>query len=109
MPEAQGAFFGVGDCTHPHKIVIPEKRGPHYAKRVCRDCRKFLGWVPSPETIKRQAENNGILAALAKLPSLSEWERQFVRDLSTSKRISPKQQAKLLELEDRLLRKGECL
>lgn len=103
MPEIQGAFFG--DCPHPHKIVVPEKRGPHVAKLICRDCKKFFSWVPKPETVERRAKNAEILTALAKL-ELPAWERQFVRDLVTHKNISPRQQAKLDELRDVYLHLG---
>lgn len=74
--------------------------GPHYAKRLCSDCDKFLGWEPRPETIKNRQENSVILNALVKMPDLPAWERNFIRDLVTHKNISPKQQAKLLELRD---------
>lgn len=100
----QGTLFG--ECPHQRKTVVPEKRGPHFAKQVCSDCGKFLGWMPKPETIKRRAENAVILAALSKLPDLPAWERQFVRDLSSHARTSPREQAKLLELQERFLTRG---
>jgi hypothetical protein len=100
MSETQGAFFQ--ECPHPHIIVVAEKRGPHTAKRICKDCRKFFGWVPSAENVLQRKENEEILTALAKLV-LPAWERQFVRTLVTHKNISPKQQAKLLELRDTYL------
>jgi hypothetical protein len=95
--EIQGAFFQ--DCPHPTKIVVAEKRGPHHAKLICKDCRKFMGWIPKPETVQQQKENQDILTALSKL-ELPAWERQFVRLLSSHKNISPKQQTKLFELRD---------
>ena len=103
MDEIQGAFWG--DCTHPHKVVVPEKRGPHVATQICRDRKKFFSWIPKPESVARQHENTAILTSLSKLPNLPPWERQFVRDLTSHKHISPRQQAKLLELQDRFLGK----
>jgi hypothetical protein len=105
----QGRLFS--DCSHPQKAIVPEKRGPHHAKQICAKCGKFLGWIAKPETIKRQAENAAILTALSKLTTLHEWERNFVRQLASSRHISPKQQKLLLDLEYRLLtkKKGECL
>ena len=97
MAETQGAFFG--DCPHPHKIVVAEKRGPHSAKLICKDCRKFFQWVPSAENLQQRKENTEILTALAKL-TLPSWERQFIRQLSTVRSLSPKQQKKLLEIRD---------
>jgi hypothetical protein len=94
----QSTLFG--ECSHPRKNVVPEKRGPHYAKQVCADCGKFLKWIASPETIKRQAENAGILAQLAMCRGLSEWDREFVRSAARQKHLSPKQQAVLFKLRD---------
>jgi hypothetical protein len=101
LAEIQGAFFG--ECPHPHKIVVPEKRGPHVAKLICKDCKKFFSWIPNPETIQRRKDNAAILTALSKL-ELPSWERQFVRDLVTHKNISPRQQAKLEQLRDVFLK-----
>jgi hypothetical protein len=97
----QASLFA--ECAHPHTQVVPEKRGPHYARRVCTDCKKFLGWIPHPESARRRLDNFQILTALAKLEHLSDWERQFVRDLGSHKNISPKQQALLLQLRDKYL------
>lgn len=102
----QGTLFR--ECSHPHPHAVSQKSGPHYAKLVCSDCGKFLRWLPSPETIKRKQENDLILTALSKLPNLPPWERQFVRDLVTHKHMSPKQQAKLLEVRDKFLGKGNA-
>lgn len=77
----------------------------HHAKLVCSQCGKFLGWLPKPETVKRRHDNAAILTALALIPNLPPWERQFIRDLASHKNISPRQQAKLLSLRDSLLGK----
>lgn len=70
-----------------------------------QECQhKQTGVVPTPETEQRHLDNQVILTALSKL-QLPSWERQFVRDVVTHKRITPKQQATLLELRDRFLGK----
>lgn len=97
MPE-QGRFFG--ECTHGHTYFLPAQSGPHHGSAVCADCGKFMGWVAKPENIKQQEDNAKILTALSKLPNLPSWEREFVRTLSSIKHLSPKQQAKLLEIRD---------
>jgi hypothetical protein len=102
MPEIQGAFFG--DCPHPHKVVVPEKRGPHHAKLICKHCKKFFGWIPKPETVRQQRENAETLTDLSKLDGLPAWERQFVRELAATKHLSPRQQKKLLEIRDLYLK-----
>lgn len=40
------------DCEH--KDVREEicDTGPHYAKKVCYNCEKFLGWLPKPDNDK---------------------------------------------------------
>jgi hypothetical protein len=99
----QTTFFG--ECSHSHVTVIPEKRGPHYARKICADCHRFLGWIPKPETIIRQQENQRILTELSKLPNLTDWEREFIRDVTTHKNLSPKQQEKILLLMEKYLKK----
>ena len=108
MPDEQGTLF-QGECPHQHIIVVAEKRGPHHAKRLCKHCRKFMGWVPKPETVMQRAENERILTALSKLKELPSWERQFVRQISALKHLSPKQQEKLLQIRDLHLGKEACL
>jgi hypothetical protein len=104
MSEEQGTLFQA-DCPHAHKIVVAEKRGPHHAKLICKHCRKFMGWVPKPETVRQRQENERILTALSKMKDLPSWERQFVRQVSAIKNLSPRQQEKLLQLRDVLLGK----
>jgi len=102
MVSEQGTLFT--ECSHPTRKVVHEKRGgPHYARLVCAKCEKFIAWLPSPETQARRENNFRILTALAKLEQLTDWERQFVRDLASHKNISPKQQALLLQLRDKYL------
>lgn len=103
MGENQATLFEA-DCPHEvvEEIFLPS--GPHYAKQVCRECRKFLRWSPKPETIHRREENKAILTALAKR-ELPEWERCFVRELARCRDLSPRQQAKLLSLRDIILGK----
>lgn len=105
MAEIQGAFFG--ECPHPHIIVVPEKRGPHVAKRICKDCKKFFGWEPKPETVRRRAGNAEVLTALSKVVKLPAWERQFVLKLASTKNLSPRQQEKLDQLKSVYLHIGE--
>ncbi len=105
MAELQGTLFQ--ECSHPHKVVVPEKRGPHHARLICKHCKKFFGWIPSPENVRRQKENAQILTALSKLEKLPPWERQFVRSLSGAKHLSPKQQSTLEQMRDVFLRQKD--
>jgi hypothetical protein len=98
MTDQQGTLF-ASECPHDIAEEIILHSGPHYGKQVCHKCRKFLRWVPKPETIERREEDKAILTALAKL-KLPEWERCFVRELACSKNLSPRQREKLLSLRD---------
>lgn len=91
------------ECSHSKTTTVLEYHGPHYGRSVCSDCGKFLGWVMKPENIERQKQNARILSALVKIEGLSDWERHFIRTLVTHKNISPKQQTRLLELEEKYL------
>jgi hypothetical protein len=66
---------------------------PHYAREVCARCGRFLRWLPRPETVERRTLNAFKLARLAMCETLSKWERQFIRDVSQRRKVSPKQQA----------------
>lgn len=104
MTELQDTLFP--ECCHSNPVEILEPRSsPHYARRVCPKCKKFLAWVPKPETIERRKENSIILTQLSKI-TLPAWERRFVRELATHSNITPKQQAQLYLLRDTYLQKG---
>lgn len=62
---------------------------------------------PKPETIVGQVSqvNSDILAALVRIPSLSQGERYFIRTLVTHKNISRRQQESLDALRDKYLPK----
>ena len=103
-------LFETNACDHRHVTVVPEKRDSvHHAKVICVHCRKFMKWLPKPENVQRQKENAEILTALSKLKDLPSWERQFVRQLSTLRHLSPKQQEKLLHIRDLHLGKEASL
>jgi hypothetical protein len=103
MTAEQGTLFG--ECSHPHRVIVPEKRGPHFAKQLCVDCKRFLGWVAKPETIARRQKIDHTLSELAKVEQLSEWERQFIRDAANHRHLSPKQDRCLRDIRDRHLKK----
>lgn len=100
----QGTFFN--ECQHAHTVVTKEQHGPHYARETCSDCRKFVRWVPKPETILQKQKNAEILTALSKLDDLNGWERQFIRDVVTHKNLSKKQQEQIFLLRDKYFAGG---
>jgi hypothetical protein len=64
----------------------------HYAMETCAICRRFVRWLPKPETVQRQRLNTFRLARLAMRPDLTDWERRFVGDVSKLAKLSPRQQ-----------------
>jgi hypothetical protein len=85
----------------PHSATVTEQMPAghlHHAARRCAYCGCHLRWLPKPETIERRRLNRFKLPKLAMSDRLSAWERNFVRDMSQRKRVSPKQQ----EIIDRL-------
>jgi hypothetical protein len=68
--------------------------GPHHAQITCPKCGAFVQWAPKPETIERQKATAFRLAKLAMVADLTDWEKQFVADVSKhAQKLSPKQQA----------------
>lgn len=35
-------------CTHKNTVVIRMNNNIHHAKRVCKDCKKWLCWIKKP-------------------------------------------------------------
>jgi hypothetical protein len=49
--------------------------------------------TPKPENLERQKANAFRLCKLAMCGGLTDWEKQFVADVSKRRKVSPKQQA----------------
>jgi hypothetical protein len=99
----QGRLFK--ECAHEQTTVIRyPPSSPHYAKELCSKCRKFLRWIPKPETIQRQIQNTNTLGMLVlRIDDLDEWTRHFIRSVSGLKHLSPKQQQVLDDLRHKYL------
>jgi len=45
-------------CKYCEQEIYPEiyevSEGPHYAKFVCPNCHRFLGWCPKPKQAKKK-------------------------------------------------------
>lgn len=50
-------------CHCQRVTVEPTPGGPHHAKELCADCRRFLRWVPKPgaERIRRPAGHRDLV------------------------------------------------
>lgn len=75
------------------RIEILPPGSVHFGKEFCRDCDKVLRFLPKPETVERQKLNGFRLARLGMCGRLTNWERNFVRDVLRRRKLSPKQQA----------------
>ena len=86
-------------CAHSATLTerLPDSH-PHFARLTCAVCGKHLRWLPRPSTLARQRVNAFRLSKLAMHPGLSDWERNFLRDISQRRKLSPKQQTLLVRL-----------
>jgi hypothetical protein len=88
-------------CEHTDtRIAIEPPGSVHFAREVCCNCDRVLRFVPKPQTVERRRFNALRLVKLAMHSGLSDWEQNFLRDISQRKKVSPRQQALL----DRLCR-----
>src|SRR5262252_4821261 len=83
-------------CVHTAIVIERMPAGyPHYAAGRCVHCGRHIRWSPKPETIERRQLNAIKLAKLAFCAGLNVWQRDFVRDISQQRCLSPRQQRKL--------------
>lgn len=78
----------VCGCTRLN-VILEKPPATHYAAKRCGGCDVFRGWLPKPQTLKRQQDQRKIIEQLLKNPRLTDWERNFCSGLG--KKISPKQ------------------
>lgn len=83
----------LDECDHSDELVIPTPEGPHYAKVLCRSCRKFLRWAASPEAMERREAIKSRLEQMEAI-GVSSWEQGFLATIRKQGfKLSPKQQA----------------
>jgi len=83
------------NATHVQQMAAAH---PHHAAERCADCGAFLRWLPRPETLETRRLNAFHLAKLSTCDALTPWQRDFMRDVSQRKTLSPRQQAIIDEL-----------
>jgi hypothetical protein len=100
LPQSNsGVAIAQHVCRHgTTRVELMPQGYKHYAMETCALCRRFLRWLPRPETIERERVNAFKLAKLAMCEGLSKWERSFVHHVSQQRKLSPKQQALLVQL-----------
>jgi hypothetical protein len=77
------------------RIEILPPGSVHFAKEVCQNCDRVLRFMPKRRTLARQSVNAFRLARLSMLSALTSWEREFVKNVSQQRKLSPRQQARL--------------
>jgi hypothetical protein len=71
-------------CGSPDSVVVRCGSGPHYGKILCGNCRRFLGWAPTPLTPPQaralalpfgrfEGQRVGAVAATAEGREYLEW------------------------------------
>jgi hypothetical protein len=88
-------------ATCPHNATVTQQMPPgsvHFAQAKCVNCGQHIRWLPRPENIERRRLDGFRLARLAMCNGLTSWERNFIRDLSQRKKLSPRQKAIIDEL-----------
>jgi hypothetical protein len=91
--ETDSTLRGYAPCEHgASRVVLLPPGYLHHGKELCRRCGVFLRWLPKPQTIARARTNAFKLARLGMCDRLSSWERGFVRNVSSLRKLSPRQQ-----------------
>jgi hypothetical protein len=81
-------------CEHSEtRIEILAPGSVHFGKEICRNCDRVLRWLPKPATIEHRRFNALHIARLLVSGGLSEWERNFLKNIAPLKKLSPRQQA----------------
>jgi hypothetical protein len=90
------------ECEHSETRVEQLANGPHFAKEICTACGRVLRWLPRPETLTRRRFNALRIAKLAMSDELTDWEREFLKNVAAQRKLSSPQQACLDRLAERL-------
>jgi hypothetical protein len=94
-----GSGFAQHVCSHgTTRVELMPQGYTHHAREVCVSCGRFIRWSAKPVNVERERLNAFRLARLAMQPGLSDWERNFLRDVSKNRRLSPKQEALVVRL-----------
>lgn len=79
-------------CQHQAVRVELTPSGPHYGKRLCATCGKFMGWEPNPEVTSQSEGRDGIITQLLR-DGVTEWEQSFLASVKGKRFLTPKQLA----------------
>jgi len=91
----QKVFQGLS-CPECGSTLVREivcEFGPHYSEIKCAGCDRSLRWGQKPQNVQKQAEVQARISKLLQLGQLTNWERGFLLDIQTKRKLSPKQKA----------------
>lgn len=74
----------------------------HYASRRCATCDVHRGWEPRPQNREKQSQRQERIARLLRSGKLTDWESIFLESIDGAKKLSPKQEACLERIENKL-------
>lgn len=77
------------NCQHSSIKETILNIGPHYGRRDCLECGRFIDWMPNPKTLEKRSDNKARVKTLQSLP-MTEWVKGFLA--SFPEKPSPKQQ-----------------
>ena len=88
-------------CGSTRINVVQMPSDCHFAAIRCGKCDTFLKWQAKPQNIEIRKRQQTVISQLLKSSQLSEWESSFLQGLK-GKKISPRQQKILAQIESRL-------
>lgn len=83
-------------CEHRTERVELTPDGPHYGKRICLKCGKFMGWEKDPR-VSEQVQNRDARIDMVLRKGASPWEQGFLNNIK-GKRFLTKKQEECLDL-----------
>lgn len=77
--------------TRLNLVSVPPPCPHRYAIR-CGECDCFIRWAEKPENQDKRHSRKADINRLLETGNLSDWEREFLSNISTVRKLSPKQQ-----------------
>jgi hypothetical protein len=85
-------------CEHKNTTIEqldPNSGSQHYARLRCADCHCHIAYLPKPKNIALREQNAMRVRRLLNDPSLTHFERSFIKGINLRFRPTPDHQALL--------------
>ena len=86
-------------CKHFWVDIVKGDFDPHYAKRICHHCKKFMGWEPHP--VNKTGWKLKVKKILRNI-EINEAEKKFCHKLLSKDQLSVVQGDVVNEIYNRL-------